>query len=154
MDRFSQAPMQDKSRWAFPKMEFLQRVKYGGAVGKKTAIAIVALTVLGVAIAGVVAFALRIPVESILWIVVILASILGLASLAVLVFKQALESIDTTLKDHPELALMDGAEFVNLKKAEIAAKNKVVIDITPAIPNPKHPATAIASAVEPAEEEQ
>jgi fatty acid desaturase len=139
--------MQGNNRWAFPKMEFLQKVKYGGAVGKKTAITIVALTVLGVAITGVIAFAFRIRIESIVLVVAILAVIVGLASLAVFVFKHALGSIDTTLKDHPELALMDGAEFA-------AAKNKVVIDVTPAIPNPKHPTAAIASAIEPAEEEQ
>ena len=146
--------MPDKNRWPFPKMEFLQKVKYGGAVGKKTVITIVTLTVLGVAISGVVAFAFRIRIESVVLAAVTLIVIAGLASLAVLVFRHALGSIDTTLKDHPELALMDGAEFVGLRKAELEAKNRTVIDITPAIPNPKHPVPEITSGMEPPKEEQ
>jgi hypothetical protein len=137
-------------------MEFLQKVKYGGAVGKKTAITIVVLTVLGVAITGVISFAIRIRPESVLLVAAILVAVVALAWFAVFVFKHALGSIDTTLKNHPELALMDGAEIVKLREVEMAAKH---ITILPAIaepmPDPQAPIelTAIAVPEEPEEED-
>lgn len=53
-----------------------------------------------------------------------------------MVLVYVLRSMDATLVKHPELALMDGTEIVALRKAEMAAKNTPIIDITPAIPNP------------------
>ena len=131
-------PAQNSS--PFPKMDFLQKVKYGGAVGKKSAVTIVALIVLGIAIAGVVAIALRVGFESVPFGILILALIGGLAFLASHVFKHALGSIDTTLKNHPELALMDGSEWVSYQKALLAAKNiPVLSEVSEPLQDPRPP---------------
>jgi hypothetical protein len=133
----------DQHQWPFSKpLEFLHKVKYGGAVGKKTVITVVALIVLAIGIVSIAA--LRGSV----------VSILLLAMLAVGVFVWALASIDRTLVKHPELALLDGTEFVALRKAEMAAaKNMKVVDITPAIPDPTRPTRQITTAT-PIEEEE
>jgi hypothetical protein len=145
--------MSGQDRSLIPKMDFLQKVKYGGAVGKKAAITIVALIVIGVAIAGVVGVAARIGIASVLFAGLILAVIVGLALLASHVLKHALGSIDKTLKDHPELALMDGSEFVSYQKTLMAAKNIMVL---PAIAQPMldPEAPVLPDIVEPEEPEE
>jgi hypothetical protein len=139
---------------AFPKMDFLQKVKYGGAVGKKAAITIVALIVLGVAIVGVVTVAARIGIESVLFAALILTVIAGLALLAWHTFKHALRSIDKTLQDHPELALMDGSEWVSYQKVLMAAKhNKIISVAAQPVPDPEAP-TILPAVAEPEESEE
>jgi hypothetical protein len=147
--------MSEQNPSPLPKMDFLQKVKYGGAVGKKSAITIVALIVLGVAIGGVVAIAIRIGIGSALFAILILASIGGLALLASHVFKHALGSIDKTLKDHPELALMDGSEYVSYQKALMAAKHITVLPaVAQPILDPEAPVETLATAATEESEEE
>lgn len=124
-------------------MEFLHKVKYGGAVGKKTVITVVVLIVLAIAL--LMLWPLRGPVWAVLLIV----------GAAVLIFFGSLSSIDKTLVAHPELALMDGTEILALRKAEMATKSKTVVDIMPAVANPHHPTSTLPeSAVASTEEEK
>jgi hypothetical protein len=130
--------MPDQTKGPFSKpLEFLQKVKYGGAVGKKTAIAVAAIITCGV---GMVCG----------WgnQTVILIAIAAVVLIVVLAYRD----INHTLEKFPELALMDGTEIVALRKAEMAAKNKIVIDITPAIENPRHPQEQMTAASEEQEE--
>src|SRR5207253_1237442 len=62
-------------------------------------------------------------------------AILALAVFVTAILFGSLASIDRTLKAHPELALMDGSEILSLRKAEMAAKNRATVDLTPAIPD-------------------
>jgi len=129
--------MQYPKQWPFRKpLEFLHKVKYGGAVGKKTVITVVSLIVVGIAI---------LALWGNVW------AILALAALVVVIFFGSLNSIDTTLKAHPELALMDGTEILALRKAEMSAKNGVIVDVTPAIADPSPPPAAIEGTIEPPE---
>lgn len=73
-------------------------------MGKKTVIAVVALVVLATAIVCV-------------WAKVV--PILIIVGLAVFIVLMAFSSIDKTLEKHPELALLDGTEWVNYRKAEM-----------------------------------
>jgi hypothetical protein len=50
-------------------------------------------------------------------------AVYGALALVVVIFFGAMRSIDKTLEKHPELALMDGTEYVDYKKIEYAAKN-------------------------------
>jgi hypothetical protein len=106
-------------------------VKYGGAVGKKSVIAVVALIVIGIAF----------PVAG--WMGLKEAIYAALA-LVVLIFFGAMKSIDSTLEKHPELALMDGMEIVAYKKVEMAAKNLPSIAETPRIADPNPPLLRLA----------
>jgi hypothetical protein len=101
-------PDQKKPPFALP-LEFLQKVKYGGAVGKQTVITVVAMIVLAVAIAAV-------------WgNVVAVYVILGVL---VLIFFGALVSIHKTLKESPSLAMLEGSELVAYRKVELATKER------------------------------
>jgi hypothetical protein len=53
--------------------------------------------------------------------------VLAIVGVVVLVLFGALFSIDKTLKAHPELALMDGAEYVSYKQLQAGAKGIEVI---------------------------
>ncbi len=92
----------------FKPLGFLQKVKYRGAVGKQTAITVVVLIVLGIALLSVWG-----QTEAVYFIV----------ATVVFVFLSALFAIHKTLAKHPELALLDGLELVEYKKLDIAAKN-------------------------------
>ena len=104
-----------QQQWPFSKpLEFLQKVKYGGAVGKLTVIAVAAILMCGVAMVSSwgqehVAF-------------------VALALVFVIVVGVFYE-IRKTLERHPQLALMDGAEIVTLRKIELAAKNSPILPI-------------------------
>jgi hypothetical protein len=118
------------NRWPFSKpLEFLHRVKYGGAVGKKTVTACVTLLMLGLAMTAVWG-----NVYAILAVVVVVF----------LVFERFNRSVDKTLEAHPELALMDGSEIVRVREMQLNAKGmstqpdhnpvaKPVIEILPAL---------------------
>ena len=93
-------------------LEFLHKVKYGGAVGKLSAITIVALLMCGVAM-----------VCGFREANVILPALGGVVLLVVLAFRE----IKTTLLKHPELALLDGTEIVALRKAQMATKDAAYI---------------------------
>jgi hypothetical protein len=95
-----------------------------GAVGKKTAIALAAIVTCGV---GMVCG----------WgnELVILIAIGAVVLIVILAYRD----INHTLKQFPDLALMDGTEIVALRKVELAAKNMTIVDVTPSIPDPKHP---------------
>lgn len=97
-------------------------------MGKKTVISVVALIVLAIAL--------------------VVSGVLGLknaiyvvAGMVLAVFVYALVSIDKTLNKHPQLALMDGSEFVDYRKVELemAAKGLAEPPQSPRIPDPKHP---------------
>ena len=112
--------------WPFSKpLEFLQKVKYGGVVGKKTVITVVALIVLAIAVLA-------------MWGKV--GPVLLIVGVVLIILFGAFRSIDVSVKAHPELALLDGTEWVAYKKAEMAAKH---ITILPAIaapmPDPQAP---------------
>ena len=90
--------MPEKNRWPFSiPLEFLHKVKYGGAVGKLTAIAVAAVVVCGIAM--VCGWGNQ---------TVILTAI---GAVLVVVFGAFFE-IRQTLEKHPELALLDGTELV------------------------------------------
>ena len=117
--------------WQWPNlkaMDFLQKVKYGGPVGKKAAIAMVALIVVAVSL----------PVAGWLGLTGAVYVALGLI---VVIFFGAMRSIDTTVERFPELAMMDGMEVVAYKKVALAAKNQPSIPDTPRMidPNPANP---------------
>lgn len=118
-----------KYGWPLSKpLEFLHRVKYGGAVGKLTVIAVSAILVCGVGmISG--------------WgdPKVIFGAIMAILFIVWLSFRQ----IGQTLNDHPELALMDGTEIVRIREIEVAAKG---MDISPLErPRPKPYVEILAS---------
>lgn len=120
-----------ESRLPFSKpLEFLHKVKYGGAVGKKTVTACVTLLILGVAI-----IAMWGQVYPILVVVV----------LAFAVFYRFNESVDKTLKAHPDLALMDGTEIVRIREMELGAKG-MPPSPNEQIPGPKPVVEIIATA--------
>jgi hypothetical protein len=112
--------MSNQDRWPFSKpLEFLQKVKYGGAVGKLTVIAVAAILICGVGmIAG--------------WgnqIIIIIA-----IAAVLLIVAGSYREIRKTLEKHPELALMDGTEIVALRKAEMAVKGKIInVEATPVL---------------------
>jgi hypothetical protein len=126
--------------WPFSKpLEFLHKVKYGGVVGKKTVITVVALIVLAIAI-----LAMWGKVEPVLLIVAVVLIILF----------GAFRSIDASVKAHPELALMDGSEWVAYKKAEMAAKHITILPaIAEPVPDPGAP-TGLLAIAEPEESEE
>jgi len=113
---------QKQHTWPFSKpLEFLQKVKYGGAVGKLTAITVAALLVVAV-----------ISVSS--WnnekvhiggLIVVLFLVLA-----------AFWRISRTLQKHPELALMDGTEIITFKRLEMAAKNQPILADSPMVSDP------------------
>lgn len=107
-------------------------------MGKKAVITVVALIVVAIAI---------VSLWGNVW------PVLALAMLVVVLFFGSMKSIDDSVKANPDLSLLDGAEVVALRKAEMAAKNTTVIDITPAIANPGHLTTAIEAPADSAEEE-
>jgi hypothetical protein len=96
---------------------FLHRVTYGGVVGKKTAIACVALIVL--ATLGVTA------IWGNIWIVLVILLVL------VFVVIYSNHSIDGTLSKHPHYALLDGGEIVRIHEIQSAAKG---IRVSPQAP--------------------
>jgi len=105
--------------WPLSKpLEFLQKVKYGGVVGKKAAMGIAALLVLGIAI-----FAVWGKEYAVLMIV----------GMVFVVLLTSFLSIDKTLAAHPELALMDGSEIVRIREIEAGAAK----DMTAVIPGQK-----------------
>jgi hypothetical protein len=118
--------MPDQQQWPFAKpMEFLQKVKYGGVVGKKTVIAVVLLLILGTAIVAVHGQTLP---------------ILLIVAVAVIACFGALHSLDQSVKAHPELALMDGGEIVAYRKVELAAKNVSIVHLEALpVPDPNPP---------------
>lgn len=93
-------------------LEFLQKVKYGGAVRKKTVIICVALIVLGVC-------ALTLWHQT--------YAILAIAGIVLLIVFFGLRSIDGTLEKHPQLALMDGTEIIRYREIELASKDQKII---------------------------
>jgi len=99
-------PEQWKPSFKLP-LEFLQKVKYGGAVGKMTVIAVVAMVVLAVAIGAVWGK------ERAVYVIV---------ALVVLIFFGAMHNIQKALKDFPTLAMMEGSELVAYRKVELATK--------------------------------
>ncbi len=104
-------------------LEFLQKVKYGGAVGKQAVIAVVALIVLGIAILS-------------LWGQ--MTAVLAIVIVVFAVFVISLASIHKTLQKHPELALMDGTEIIAYKKLEMTAKS-MKIEPGPLMGRPENP---------------
>jgi fatty acid desaturase len=98
-------------QWPFSKpLEFLQRVKYGGAVGKQIAVVIVALLVL--AVVAVCAWGQTIVVYII-------------APLVVVVLVIGLFAVQRTLDKHPEQALYEGAEYLEYQRIKYAATKDV-----------------------------
>src|SRR5258706_13486741 len=101
------------SDWQWPKfnlkfLAFLQKVGYGGAVGKKAAITIVAMGVMAVALVCCWGLGRINPAYE-------LAGIIGIGFIVVMVgvfFFGSMLSIDKTLKAHPLESLMDGAQRV------------------------------------------
>ena len=91
-------------------LEFLQKVKYGGAVGKQTVITVVAMIVIALALGSV-------------WGNV--AAVYVLVAVLVIIFFGALASIHKTLKDSPGLAMLEGSELVAYRKVELATKEQV-----------------------------
>jgi len=111
--------------WPFSKpLEFLQKVKYGGAVGKLAVITVVALIVVAV---GLVSAwnnqAVHLAGFGLVFLIVVMAFVW----------------ISKTLKQHPELALLDGTEYVTLQKIQLAAKNQPMIPDSPTISDPTPP---------------
>lgn len=128
-------------QWPFAKpLEFLQKVKYGGAVGKLTVLSVVALIVLAVALLSAWG-----NVEAVYVIVGVVFLVFGVAHF----------SIHKTLQKHPELALLDGTELVAYRKMEIemAAKG-FEVPTAPAIPSPDRPPVLELPEAQSAEEEQ
>jgi hypothetical protein len=125
--------------WPFSKpLEFLHKVKYGGAVGKKTAITVVVLIVLAIALL-------------VCWRLEMKTGVYLSLGLLIVVFIYALNSIDKTLEKHPQLAVLDGSEFVQYRKMELemAAKGILELPKSPLIPDSRHPPRQLP----PAEEE-
>jgi hypothetical protein len=122
-------------QWPFSKpLEFLQRIKYGGAVGKQIAAVIVALLILGVSL--ICTWGQIITVYFVVPAVII---VLGIG----------LFSVHRTLDKHPNLAILEGAEFVEFHRLEIAAKNVPPVPILmPSIPDPSRPPGNIEESVE------
>lgn len=118
--------MRTQQEWPFSKpLEFLHKVKYGGAVGKQIVAVVVALLVLGV-------------VSISLW-GQITAAYLVVPAVIIVLFG-GLFSVHRTLDKGPSLAILEGSEYVEYSKVELAAKNMPIIPPTPAIPDPKAPA--------------
>ena len=124
----------------FKPFEFLKKVKFGGVVGKKTAIAVVVLIVLSIAIGFLHGF---------MW------AILAVAVLAVIVCFGAFWSIDKTVATYADRSLMEGDQLLALIKAEMAtAKRKGVVDIKPAIANPRHSPPTLLEATRAKDEDE
>ena len=118
-------PPQNPRTWPFSKpLEFLQKVKYGGAVGKLTAICVAALLVIAV---GMVSAWGNETVHLVAF---------GIIVFLVLV---TFWRIAKTLEKHPELALMDGTEIIAYKRVELAAKNHPMLIDSMTIPDPAPP---------------
>jgi hypothetical protein len=111
--------------WLFSKpLEFLHKVKYGGAVGKITALSVTALLVIAVAmISGWGKEAL----------------LFGGIGAVIVILLAAFWMIHRTLEKYPDLALMDGTEIVAYKKIELAAKNRPVLSDSVSISDPTPP---------------
>ncbi|MCL4401799.1 MAG: hypothetical protein M1436_03915 [Acidobacteria bacterium] len=62
----------------------------------------------------------------------------GLGIIVVIVFA-VFRRIAKTLEASPEVAILEGAEFIRYRQLEIAAKNIPAIPLTPAIPDPVPP---------------
>jgi hypothetical protein len=124
-------------------LQFLQKVKYGGVVGKKTVMTVVALIVL-----GTTALALAIRGD-----MIVLGAIVVLIPI---VLFGSFKSIDANIQQQPQLALMDGTEIIAWNKAQAALKGKryPVIDLnaTP-IADPSHPPKALPTSDEALEDE-
>jgi hypothetical protein len=130
------------NRWPSLKpFEFLQRIKFGGIVGKKTAITISVLIVLGVSVAGISGIGARIRIDSILALAMILGVIVIVAIIAVVVLRIAFRSIDNTVQHNPYLAIMDEVEFAKHKRfeLELAAKDTPQLPAESAILDPTAP---------------
>ena len=94
---------------------FLQRIKYGGAVGKLTAISVAAILMLGI---GMICGSGKEYV------------ILPGMVLVVVVVMLGFKAISNTLQRHPELSLLDGSDIVALKKAELSSKGTPYIPLS------------------------
>jgi hypothetical protein len=109
-------------QWPLSKpLEFLQKVKYGGAVGKQAAVVIVALLVLGIALIcnwGQIAA-----------VYVVVPCVIAILAIGLI-------SVQRTLDKHPNVAIMEGAEYVEFHRLELAAKNIPVLPETPLIADP------------------
>jgi hypothetical protein len=113
-------PLEQKNAPFKLPLEFLQKVKYGGAVGKQTVITVVAMIVLAVAFGAV-------------WGNVSAVYILVVALLVI--FFGSLASIHKTLKDSPSLAMLEGSELVAYRKVELATKERGPLPETPPVLN-------------------
>jgi hypothetical protein len=115
----------NQQAWPFTKpLEFLQKVKYGGAVGKLAAITVAALIVVAVIMASAWNNE-RVHIGGLIVVVLLVLA--------------AFWRIAKTLDKHPELALLDGTEIVTMKRLEMAAKNKPVLEGSPMISDPAPP---------------
>jgi hypothetical protein len=135
--------MPSQQQWQLSKLfEFLQKVKFGGIVGKKTVIAVAAIIACAVAmISG--------------WgnQTVILIALGGVVTLVVIAYREINKTIEQ-LEHLPGLAIMDGPELLALKKAEIAAaKNMRIVEITPTIADPLRPRKEITTPIVAEDEE-
>ena len=111
--------------WLFSKpLEFLHKVKYGGAVGKVTALSVTALLVTAVAMVS------GWGKETLL--------LVGMGTVLIILLA-TFWMIHRTLEKYPDLALMDGTEIVAYRKIELAAKNRPMLSNSISISDPTPP---------------
>ncbi|HYM13233.1 MAG TPA: hypothetical protein VEU62_21010 [Bryobacterales bacterium] len=141
--------MPDQQPWPFSKpLEFLQKVKYGGAVGKKTAIAVTTLIVLAVALVAL-PLSLRLA-GNIGALYVMIPAMLVVVAAVLWVYFDSLRSIDNSVRTYPKLALLEGTDLVAYQQLEMemAAKNRPSIPEELPAPDPTPPTRAIEAPVE------
>lgn len=91
----------------------LRHIWHGGPVGKKAAVAVCAIFSVAV-IAIAVGFEFRTD-----WALVLIAGTVGVIFL---IFISSNASIDVTLQNHPQLAVLDQAGVLEFRRIELAAK--------------------------------
>lgn len=104
-----------RDQWPFSKpLEFLHKIKYGGAVGKQITAVIVALLVL-----AVVAVCTWGQIKTVYFVVPGVIVILALG----------LFSVQRTLDKHPSLATLEGEEYLTYRKIEMEIAAKGFIEL-------------------------
>lgn len=95
-------------------------------MGKKTVITVVVIIALAIALV-------------VSWLLGLKNAVYVIVGLILVVFIYSMTSIDKTLQKYPELALMDGTEYVTYKQAEMASKKVSFILETLPVSDPDPP---------------
>ena len=108
----------------------LRHVWHGGPIGKKALVGIVT---------QLSALVITVTALGVLWPKPVFVFVFAAISLASLYFicRHVNGSIDLTLEQHPQLAVLDQSGVLEYRRMEIAAKGTPAYNQSPAIPNPR-----------------